>query len=373
MASPAIALRRLVSQRIVARARGEQPADVVRRLGAMQAQDYGQSLWAIGSRLRAGTAEGVERAIEQRQIVRTWLMRGTIHFAPPEDVRWLLALVVPRLEAAEARRCEQLGLTEAQFERCAELLSAELSGDRRLTRPEVMRLFEQDGIETSGQRGYHILVRLAKRELICLGPLEGRQQTFVLLDEWAPLASSRELARDEALALLASRFASGRGPVTEQDFARWAGIPLGDSRQGLRDAAGLAVRSFGGVEYWLDAERADGAAPAAGRGRTYLLAGFDEYFLGYKDRDAVIDPAQAGKIAPGANGIFRPMIVTGGQIAGTWERSLRRRELTVTLHPFTSGRRDLAEAAQPDAARLCSFLGVGAGAATVVLASAAEA
>ena len=110
MASPAIALRRLVSQRIVPRARCEQPADVVRRLGALQAQDYGQSLWAIGSRLRAGTAEGVERAIEQRQIVRTWLMRGTIHFAPPEDVRWLLALVVPRLEAAEARRCAQLGL-----------------------------------------------------------------------------------------------------------------------------------------------------------------------------------------------------------------------------------------------------------------------
>ena len=198
-----------------------------------------------------------------------------------------------------------------------------------------MRLFEQEGIETSGQRGYHILVRLAKRALICLGPLEGRQQTFVLLDEWAPRASSLELVREQALALLASRFASGRGPVTDQDFARWAGIPLSDARQGLREAAGIAVRSFGGVEHWLDAARADGAAPAAGRSRTYLLAGFDEYFLGYKDRDAVIDPAQAGKVAPGANGIFRPLLVIGGQIAGTWERSLRRRELTVTLHPFT--------------------------------------
>ena len=373
MASPAIALHRLVSQRIVARARCEQPADVVRRLGALQAQDYGQSLWAIGSRMRAGTAESVERAIEQRQIVRTWLMRGTIHFAPPEDVRWLLGLVVPRLEAAEARRCKQLGLTEADFERCADLLSAELSGDRRLTRPEVMQLFEREGIETSGQRGYHILVRLAKRALICLGPLEGRQQTFVLLDEWAPRASSLELVRAEALALLASRFALGRGPVTDQDFARWAGIPLSDARQGLRDAAGIAVRSFGGMEYWLDAERADGAAPAVGRRRTYLLAGFDEYFLGYKDRDAVIDPAQAGKIAPGANGIFRPLLVIGGQISGTWERSLRRRELTVTLHPFTAAGRELIEAAQPEAARYRAFLGVEAAADPVVLTGSPEA
>jgi hypothetical protein len=360
MAATAVGLRRLVSQGIVAGTRGEQPADVVRRLGAMQAQDYNQSLWAIGSRLRSGTAEGVERAIEQRQIVRTWLMRGTIHFAPPEDVRWLLALVVPRLEAAEARRCAQLGLTEAQFARSAELLSAELSGGRRLTRPQVMRLFEQEGIETSGQRGYHILVRLAKRALICLGPLQGRQQTFVLLDDWAPRASSRDLAREEALALLASRFATARGPVTDQDFARWAGIPLSHARQGLREAAGLAVRSFGGVDHWLGAHGADGPAPAAGRGRTYLLAGFDEYFLGYKDRDAVIDPADAEKIAPGANGIFRPLIVAGGQIVGTWARSVRRQELTVTLHPFAAAAGDLVEAAQPEAARYRAFLGLDA-------------
>jgi hypothetical protein len=230
-----------------------------------------------------------------------------------------------------------------------------------------MRLFEQEGIETSGQRGYHILVRLAKRALICLGPLQGRQQTFVLLDEWAPRGSSRTLAREEALALLALRFASGRGPVTDQDFARWAGIPLRDARTGLHDAAGLAVRSFGGVEHWLDGERAEGAAPAAGRGRTYLLAGFDEYFLGYKDRDAVIEPAHAGKVAPGANGIFRPLLVCGGQITGTWERSLRRRELTVTLRPFSAAGRELVEAARPEAARYCSFLGVEAAADPVLL------
>ena len=104
-------LRRLASQRIVASRRCGQPADVVRRLGAVQAQDYYQSLWAIGSRLRSGTAAKVERAIAERRIVRTWLMRGTIHFAPPEDVRWLLALCAPRLAAAEARRRKQLGLT----------------------------------------------------------------------------------------------------------------------------------------------------------------------------------------------------------------------------------------------------------------------
>jgi hypothetical protein len=87
----------------------------------------------------------------------------------------------------------------------------------------------------------------------------------------------------------------------------------------------------------------------------------------------VIDPALADRIAPGANGIFRPLIVTGGQITGTWERSLRRRELTVTLHPFPGARRDLVEAAQREAARYRAFLGADAGADPVVLAGPPEA
>jgi hypothetical protein len=367
MAAAAIALRRLASQRIVERRRCEQPADVVRWLGAMQAQDYHQSLWAVGSRLRRGTRDEVERAIGERQILRTWLIRGTIHFAPPEDVRWLLELCVPRLAAAEARRCEQLGLTEADFARSAELLSTALAGDRRLIRPDVMRLLEDAGIETAGQRGYHILVRLAKNALICLGPMQGKQPTFVLLDDWAPRTESRGLDREEALALLAARFAVSRGPVTDNDFARWAGIPLGDARRGLREAGGLAMRSLDGVDYWLAADQAEGPAPAAGRRRTYLLAGFDEYFLGYKDRDAMIDSRHAQKVAPGANGIFRPLVVSGGEIVGTWGRSLRTRELTITLQPFTTEARDFAQRVEPEVGRYRDFLGLPSGAEPVLL------
>lgn len=357
MAAAAIALRRLVSQRIVASRRCEQPAEVVRWLGAMQAQDYHQSLWAIGARLRAATVEGVERAIAERRILRTWLMRGTIHFAPPEDVRWLLALCAPRLAAAELRRHEQLGLTEAHVERCGELLSGALAGDRRLTRPEVMRLFGDAGVDTAGQRGYHILVRLARSARICLGPMQGKQQTFVLLDDWAPRAESRDLSHEDSLLVLASRFAVSRGPVTEQDFARWAGLPVTDARRGLRAAAGLAVRGFDGADYWLAADAADGPAPAAGRRQTYLLAGFDEYFLGYRDRDALLERKHAEKIAPGANGVFRPLIVAGGQIVGTWARSVRGRELTIALHPFAAAA-ELVEQVQPEAKRFRDFLGL---------------
>jgi Winged helix DNA-binding domain len=356
MADAGIGLRRLASQRIVASRRLAEPGDVVRWLGALQAQDSVQSLWAIGSRLRAGRCADVERAVEQGRLLRTWLMRGTIHFAPPEDVRWLLALTAPRLAAAEARRCEQLGLTSAHLDRSGELLAGELSGGRRRTRSEVMRLLEANGIETSGQRGYHILVHLAKRGLICLGPMQERRQTFVLLDDWAPRTAARELAGEEALALLAERFAISRGPVTDRDFARWAGIALADARRGLAAAEGVTRRRFGAVEHWLSADDGD-RIPAAGRTQAYLLAGFDEYLLGYKDRDAVLDPAHSGKIAPGANGIFKPMVVVGGQIAGTWGRVVRGGELTLSLHPFAAAS-SLAGQVAREAARYRDFLGL---------------
>ena len=247
----------------------ERPADVVRWLGAVQAQDYGQSLWAVGSRLRRGTIATVERAIADREIVRTWLMRGTIHFAAPEDVRWLLKLCAPRLAVAEERRRTQLDITSGELDRSRDLLGSVLAGGCPLSRPDVFRLLEDAGIATTGQRGYHIVARLAREGLICFGPMQGKQPTFVLLDDWAPRAEARELTHAEALAELAGRFVASRGPVTDHDLARWAGITLGDAREGLLNAPELATRELDGATYWLAAGQADARAPRAGRGRGF--------------------------------------------------------------------------------------------------------
>ncbi len=359
MAASEIGLRRLASQRIATR-RLPRPADVVRWLGAVQAQDYHQSLWAIGARMRSGSAQKVERAIEQREIVRTWLLRGTIHFAAPEDVRFLLALCAPRLATAEARRAAQLGLTAADLERSAETLRAELSGDRRLSRPEVMAALEGAGVATTGQRGYHILARLARDALICIGPMQGRQPTFVLLDDWAPRSGSRELTGEQALADVAARFAASRGPVTDRDLARWAGIPLADARRGLRSASApaLATRTLDGAEYWFAAGQERAPIARAGRDRTYLLAGFDEFVLGYGNRDAQLAPEHSDRVVPGANGVFKPLVVSGGQVVGTWARSARRGELTIALEPFTGSAATLATQVRAEAQRYRAFLGL---------------
>jgi hypothetical protein len=326
-----IVRRRLSNQRIVG-GKFERPEEVVRWLGAVQAQDYAQSLWAVGLRLGSATLGDVEEAIAEARIVRTWPMRGTIHFVPAEDVGWMLKLSASRMLAADGRRLGQLGLDRETMGRCAELFRDALEGGRRLSRPSMMDLLEGAGIGTGVQRGYHILWHLSQAGLICPGPMQDKQQTFVLLDEWVPHA--RELSREEALAELAGRYFVSHGPATVHDFARWAGLTVTETRKALEAAPpNLASEKIDGKDYWSG--RASGRAAHDDRG-VHLLPGFDEYLLGYGDRSAVLASEHAQKIVPGNNGIFLPTIVVAGRVVGTWKRKLKRDSVGIQLRPFAA-------------------------------------
>src|SRR5499425_503893 len=217
-----IARQRLYNQHI-AGARFDNPGDVVGWLGAVQAQDYLSSLWAVGLRMKNATEKDVEKAIADKTLVRTWPMRGTLHFVAAADVRWMLELLTPRIVANNVQRLlRQFGLDEAAFARSKDLVARALQGGKRLTRNATYEVLEAEGVSTAGQRGLHILWRLAQDGVICLGSREGKQQTFALLDEWAPKA--KRMGRDESLAELAKRYFTSRGPATLQDFTWWSGL-----------------------------------------------------------------------------------------------------------------------------------------------------
>ncbi|MBN2469302.1 MAG: AlkZ family DNA glycosylase [Anaerolineae bacterium] len=339
-----IAGGRLAAQRIAA-SRFEQPADVVRWMGAMQAQDYLQAVWGIGARTAKSTLADVEQTIAAGSILRTWPMRGTIHFVPTEDARWMVDLSAPRMLHSSARRRAQLELDEHTLARCEDVVIAALEGGRRLPRPDILALLEENGIRINGQRGYHILYYLSQRGVLYIGPTEHKQQTFGLLADCAP--DARELPREEALAELARRYFISHGPATVYDFAWWAGLTVGDARLGLEGArAALESATIEGQEYWMQA----GLAPISPEENgAWLLAGFDEYLLGYKDRGAVLAPEHAQQIVPGNNGFFRPLLVVEGQVVGTWKRQVRKKAVSVTLQPFTALNHSsdlIAEAAQ---------------------------
>ncbi len=329
-----LAARRLLNQQIAA-ATCTTPAEVVSHLLAMQAQDYLGTLWAVGLRLPGSTERTIEAALENRSIVRTWPMRGTLHVVAAADVRWLLDLLAPRRLAQAAYRRRQLDIDEDTLARSRAVCQKALQGGRQLERGAMFALLESHGISTAGQRGIHILGTLAQEGLLCLGARSGKQFTFALLDEWVPHA--RSLPRDEALAELARRYCVGHGPAAVQDFAWWSGLTLSDARAALAAAAPhLQQEVIDGDTYWQAAGAPDAANVDSEElaDAVHLLPGFDEYLLGYTDRSAVLDPRHALLTHPGTNGMMLPVLVVGGRVVGVWKRAIKKKAVALNFTPF---------------------------------------
>jgi hypothetical protein len=329
----------LIAQRLanqmVTQPFGASPEAVVARMGALQGQDYNQAVWAIGARTSSAAVEEVEQAMNAAKIVRTWPMRGTLHFVSASDVGWILRLLAGRLIQADHRRQAQLNLDAAILNRCENIFLNALRGGRHLSRAEMMTLLEQADISTASQRGYHILYYAALTGLICLGPLQAGQQSFVLLDEWVPQPA--EISRSEALARLALRYFNGHGPATLRDFAWWAGLPPSDVRAGLAAAreanpGALIAQNLDGQEYWSPAPK--DPVPEIDPQEIHLLPGYDEYLLGYTDRGAVLSEEHANSVVPGGNGVFKPIFLAGGRVGGIWQRTLKKGSLEISLRPF---------------------------------------
>lgn len=334
------------------------PTAVVHRMLAVQAQDFGAACWALGARSPGSTRDDVLAALDSGSIIRSWPMRGTLHFVPPADLRWMLGVTTTRMVAGLTARHRQLELESADFVRARDIVTGALAGGGRIGRAELMALWEANGIATAGQRGYHLIYFLAQTGVLCWGPTHKTQQALVLLDEWAPPATARQLEPDEAVGEFLLRYLLGHGPATVKDFVWWTKGTMAGAKTAIAVLGDRIGRmEVDGVEYLVAAEHADGgesaegadgAGHAHGRGRASraavdLLAAFDEYLLGYQDRSPVIDDAHFTVVVPGKNGVFAPILVSKGRVTGTWRRTTA--STSVAVEPLPFGRLTAAERA----------------------------
>ena len=319
--------RRLQNQKIEG-IKAKTPEEAVRWMGAIQAQEYDHALWAVGLRTNHATRKDVEQAIVEKRIIRTWPMRGTLHFVVPDDAWWLLNLSRQRMQQKSQARLKELNLDGHLIESCREILQEELRGERLRTRQELLALLEKKGIETKGQRGYHILGQLAQDGVISMGPVVEKKQFFMLLENVAPHLP--EIPREEALGKLAQRYFASRGPATVHDFAWWAGLIMEDAKIGIemnRDK--LTTEIIGEKEFWLPKEEGEIIADPGPQVR--FLPSFDEYLISYKDRSEVLKQEFAAEVVPSKNGMFSPIIVVDGKVTGIWKRTIRKNGVDLDL------------------------------------------
>lgn len=323
---------RMISLLLAPRPVGERPADVagvVTWLGAMQAQDAASAAWSFGVRLPGLTTQALDEAFERREALRTWPMRGTVHYVPPRDAHWMLDLMGIRALAGAAKRRAFLGLDDAVADRAVEVFARALAGGKRLTRAQCLDALRDDGIDVGSHLGYHLLWYASQRGVTCFAPNIGKEQAFMLLDEFVP--DPIRLDPDEALATIALRYFRGHGPTTAVDFAGWTGLPVTQCRRGIAAAGdALAQVSVEGVAMVADRCIVESYSPARGT-RALALPGFDEYLLGFKDRSLMLDSEHKQAIIPGGNGVFQPTVVVDGRVVGTWRRTTRKARIEVSV------------------------------------------
>jgi hypothetical protein len=291
--------------------RADDATQLVRSIGGVQAQEPNAAALSIRVRVEGLTRTALDRALyEERRIVRTWAMRGTIHLVASEDVRWLHQLLAPVAMPAQLRALDRLGVPDADRPRAVEVIRRALAGGP-LVRAELCSALGRAGIDTAGQKAAH-LPRLAALEgHVCFGPRRGGKDTYALVDDWLPRAPRRPFDRDDALAELARRYAGAYGPAEPRDFAAWSGLPMHDARRGW--------------ELGASDVRAAGASPPDPP-VVRLLPAFDTYLLGYRDRSLAVPAEHSSRVWPGG-GIIRPAVVANGCAVATWRVARGRVEV----------------------------------------------
>ncbi|TCO46529.1 winged helix DNA-binding domain-containing protein [Actinocrispum wychmicini] len=311
----------VLARRMHAQGLGGHATDVLTAVAAaagLQAQDTAACRLSVRPRTSGLTAEDVTKACADGTVVRTWLMRGTLHMVAAKDVHWMVSFFGPSLVRGQRRRRAELGLTDDICARALPALQDILPGNA-LSRSSIVEQLNRRGIEVDpkGQAPAHMMFYAATHGLICRGPELARDEpSYVLLDEWV----TDRFTPDDPLQELGRRYHQAFGPASAEDFAFWAGIPLGQARK-------VEPTDSDTVQHGLR-----------------LLPAFDTYVLGYKNRPVAEEFA---KRVNAGGGMIRPTIVVDGRIAGTW----RRRSGDIEIEPFEQLDRTALEVEVADLSR----------------------
>ncbi len=348
-----IAYQRLRNQQLSG-SRFEDPAELVGWMGAVQAQDFAGAKWALGQRLPGATDSSIEEAFNEGSILRTHVMRPTWHFVTPADIRWMLELTAPRVNALASYYYRQLELDEAVFQHAKKVIIKALEGGNQLTRDELNAVLEQAGIVNNNLRMTHITMWAELDALICSGARRGKQFTYALLDERAP--QTKPIPREEALAELARRYFTSHGPATLQDFVWWSGLLVTDAKAGIEAVKSqLECEVIDGQTYWF--APTSSIAPIESP-VVYLLPNYDEYSVGYSDRSAVYEGEPPNHLDPRGSVLLNNIIVMDSQVIGAWRRTFEKGRVIMELKPFAPLSDIQNDAVRNAAQRYGEFLGL---------------
>lgn len=325
---------RVQAQCLAPRLPREKLVEAVWGVVGIQAQLTAAMQLALRARVENLTVADIHSAIaNEKLLVRSWLMRVTLHLVASDDLRWMNALLAPGFIAKGKGRRLQLGL---DAETCASGLQAMrsiLRGAAPLTRGDIVERLAEHGVklERRSQAPFHLIGLAALEGILCLGPdTASGESTFVLADAW--LKPAETLPRETALAELARRYLQGYAPASIKDFAAWSGLTLTDAKaawQLLQADEKLSEVQAGEQMLWtLKAASLVPELPSNVR----LLPAFDAYLLGYADRELIVPSEYHKQVYHGGQTV--PVVLRDGAAVGVWRYQKQGKRLNITVHAF---------------------------------------
>ena len=334
---------RLQRHYLAARAGTGELAAVARRLCGLHAQVLSSADLILWARVRGHRSDALESALwEERSLVKTWLMRGTLHLVTADDLPLYVGAVDTRGEYQPAW-LRAFEVEAVEMERLIEAIADALDG-RALTREQLaaqVRPRIGAGLAKRLSSGWgEFLKPAARRGVLCFGPSRGQNVTFVRPDQW--LAGWRAApSRPEARTELLRRFLAAYGPASAADFEHWLGVnrrvkePWEAMRGELEEVAPKSC---------LLARDRQSLERARARG-VRLLPAFDPFVLFPRSARPVANEWTTRVYRTA--GWISATVVDRGRVVGVWEHRVRGRRLALRVEAFG----ELGEAARLGAAR----------------------
>jgi len=360
---PQVLAFRVRRQRLAERARRGEALDVVAAIAGLHAQLMPSAELTLWARVADLEPDALPRALwEERTLVKTWAMRGTLHLLPAAELPlWVGAqgMLKPRHHMPVWLRHH--GLTREQAEAILAAIPEALDGGpltREELAAEVARRTGVAELEGKLRGGFGDLLKPAAfRGELCFAPSDARAVRFARPDQW--LGPQPAADRDESARAVARRYLGAYGPATREAFARRFGSPspaqsgrwlelLGD------ELSRVDVEGEPSVMLAADVEAATAAEPA---GTVRLLPAFDQYVVAApREQAAVLGPEVRGRVYR-PQGWLSPVVLVDGRMAGVWSHDRSGSRVTVEVQPFAHLRARERTAVETEAGALAAHLG----------------
>jgi hypothetical protein len=339
--------------------------EVVRRLCGVHAQVMSSAELTLWARVEGLDRRAVQRALwEDRTLVKTWAMRGTLHLLPADELPvWHAALGTSRRYLREAAWQKYFGITLEELDRLTEAIAAALDG-RVMTREELVQEVRRIsgsvafGTKLAQSSWGTILKPAAFAGRLCFGPSLGQRVRFTRPDTW--LATELAPVDVQAATATVTRWYLGAyGPATYHDLARWwGGGGVSTARQWIASLGEeVSPVQLDGAQAWMLTAQVRKMRELTPKRSVRLLPAFDQYVVGASFHAEHLLPGDLRHRVFRPQGWISPVLLVNGRMEGVWRHEIKGNRVEVAIEPFVKAPVWVRRAAGQEAERLATFLG----------------